>query len=250
MTQSRCYKKSMQSSIKKIIIFPLISLFISLVISLGCFIFTGLSNAGIYKIINPDGSIHFTDDPYSGAIGSVRKTVYKSSSYSPKYTSKPVSNAYSSVIDEVAQKYNHDPKLIKSIIKHESNFDPEAVSNKGAVGLMQLMPDTASRFGVTDTFDPKQNIEGGAAYLDYLMKHFEGDLPLVIAAYNAGEGAVQKYSGIPPYNETQEFVGRVLGTYNGSGDISASGSKMRSTSRASRTRLIRKNDGSIMITNR
>ncbi|MBI5376690.1 MAG: lytic transglycosylase domain-containing protein [Candidatus Schekmanbacteria bacterium] len=237
----------MQSRIKKIIII----LFVSLFINLGCFIFTGLSNAVIYKIINSDGSIHFTDDPYNGAAsGAVRKAVYKSSSYTPKYTSKVLSNAYSSVIDEVAQKYNHDPKLIKSIIKHESNFDPEAVSNKGAVGLMQLMPDTASRFGVTDTFDPKQNIEGGAAYLDYLMKHFEGDLPLVIAAYNAGEGAVQKYSGIPPYNETQEFVGRVLGTYTGSGDISASGSKTKSTTRASRTRLVKKNDGSIMITNR
>jgi hypothetical protein len=103
-----------------------------------------------------------------------------------------------------------DPLLLYSVMHQESSFKSRAISPKGARGLMQLMPGTAIRYGVTNIFDPKQNIEGGARYLRFLLDHFDGDLNLALAGYNAGEGAVEKYGWrIPPYSETQEYVRRI-----------------------------------------
>ena len=108
-----------------------------------------------------------------------------------------------------------DPLLLYSVVHQESSFKSRAISPKGARGLMQLMPGTAARFGVTNTFDPKQNIEGGARYLHFLLDHFDGDLNLALAGYNAGEGAVEKYGWrIPPYSETQEYVRRISHRYS------------------------------------
>lgn len=107
-----------------------------------------------------------------------------------------------------------DPLLLYSIMHQESSFKSHAVSPKGARGLMQLMPLTASRYGVTNIFDPRQNIEGGARYLRFLLNYFDGDLDLALAGYNAGEGAVEKYGWrIPPYSETQEYVRRISRRY-------------------------------------
>jgi soluble lytic murein transglycosylase-like protein len=107
-----------------------------------------------------------------------------------------------------------DPLLLYSVMHQESSFKPRAISHKGASGLMQLMPGTARRYGVTNIFDPKQNIEGGARYLRFLLTHFEGNLNLALAGYNAGEGAVEKYGWrIPPYAETQEYVRRISRRY-------------------------------------
>ena len=107
--------------------------------------------------------------------------------------------------------YAVDPSLIKAVIKTESNFDPNAVSSKGACGLMQLIPETAERFSVTDIFDPRQNIYGGTEYLSYLLSLFKGDTELALAGYNAGENAVIKYNNqIPPYKETQNYVKKVM----------------------------------------
>ncbi len=107
-----------------------------------------------------------------------------------------------------------DPLLLYSIMHQESSFKPHAISPKGARGLMQLMPYTAIRYGVTNIFDPKQNIEGGARYLKFLLDHFDGDINLVLAGYNAGEGAVEKYGWqVPPYAETQEYVRRISRRY-------------------------------------
>jgi soluble lytic murein transglycosylase-like protein len=103
-----------------------------------------------------------------------------------------------------------DPALIKAVIKAESNFNHRAVSKKGARGLMQLMPATASSLHVQDSFHPESNIEGGVRYLRYLLNYFSGNLHLALAAYNAGENAVIRYGGIPPYPETQIYVRRVL----------------------------------------
>lgn len=102
-----------------------------------------------------------------------------------------------------------EPLLVHSVIKAESNYNPLAVSPKGAQGLMQLIPSTARRFGVANTFNPKQNIEGGVKYLKFLMDLYHNDYVLVIAAYNAGEGAVAKYNGIPPFSETRNYVNQV-----------------------------------------
>jgi soluble lytic murein transglycosylase-like protein len=109
----------------------------------------------------------------------------------------------------VAPEYRLDPRLVLAIIATESNFDPLALSPKKAQGLMQLIPDTAARFKVRDAFDPVQNLRGGMAYLRWLMAYFEGDVVLVAAAYNAGEGAVERYLGVPPYAETRNYVRRI-----------------------------------------
>ncbi|MGH9931235.1 MAG: lytic transglycosylase domain-containing protein [Pyrinomonadaceae bacterium] len=108
-----------------------------------------------------------------------------------------------------------DPLLLYAIMHQESTFKPRAISNKGARGLMQLMPGTALRFGVTSIWDPKQNIEGGTRYMRFLLDKFEGDVKLALAGYNAGEGAVMKYGfRIPPYSETQEYVRRISRRYD------------------------------------
>ena len=114
------------------------------------------------------------------------------------------------LVKKIAFGYQVEPQLVLAIMRAESNFDVAAVSSKNARGLMQLMPDTAARFGVKDVFDPKQNIRGGVAYLRWLLAYFEGDLTLVAAAYNAGEGTVERYKGVPPYLETRSYVSRVV----------------------------------------
>jgi soluble lytic murein transglycosylase-like protein len=118
-------------------------------------------------------------------------------------------DAYKDEIAAAAADFGVDGALLRAVIHAESAFNPMALSNKGAQGLMQLMPGTAGDLGVTDAFDVSQNIRGGALYLSQLLKNFNGDAQLATAAYNAGPGAVQKYGGIPPYDETQVYVQRV-----------------------------------------
>lgn len=120
----------------------------------------------------------------------------------------PNSQALSEIIRKESSKNHLDPNLVKSVIRAESGFKPSAVSSKGAMGLMQLMPGTADLLGVDNPFDPEENIAGGTKFLGDLMKKF-GDTNLALAAYNAGPGAVQKYDGIPPYKETQDYVKKV-----------------------------------------
>jgi soluble lytic murein transglycosylase-like protein len=103
--------------------------------------------------------------------------------------------------------------LVLAVIRAESNFNPQARSPKDARGLMQLVPATARRFGVSDIWDPSQNMHGGMAYLQWLVRHFEGDIRLVLAAYNAGENAVKSYRGVPPYRETRNYVKRITRNY-------------------------------------
>ena len=125
------------------------------------------------------------------------------------------SDQVDSYIAEAAKHNGLDPLLIYSVMHQESSFKSRAISPKGARGLMQLMPGTAVRFGVTNIFDPQQNIEGGARYMKFLLDRFDGDLSLALAGYNAGEGAVEKYGWqIPPYSETQEYVRRISRRYN------------------------------------
>ena len=109
-------------------------------------------------------------------------------------------------VDRIADRHGLSPELLHSVIKVESNYNPYAVSPKGALGIMQLIPATARRFGVADVFNPIENIEGGARYLEYLIEMFHGDLVLAVAAYNAGENAVVKYGAVPPYAETQTYL--------------------------------------------
>ena len=117
--------------------------------------------------------------------------------------------ALADLVDRIAERHDVDSDLVHSMIRVESNYNPLAVSNKGALGLMQLIPSTALRFGVSDSFNPAQNVEGGVRYLKYLLDHYSGDHRLALAAYNAGEGTVERYGGVPPFPETREYVYRV-----------------------------------------
>lgn len=117
------------------------------------------------------------------------------------------------LIQATASRHGLDPSLIKAVIAAESNFDPAAVSPKGAIGLMQLMPSTARVLGVQDPYDPVDNLEGGVRYLKALLERFKGDLSLALSAYNAGPEAVERFGGIPPYDETRRYVSTVLRYY-------------------------------------
>lgn len=117
------------------------------------------------------------------------------------------------IVNDISPGYNIEPRLILALIQQESNFEIKALSNKGAMGLMQLMPQTAKRFGVKNAWTPEQNIRGGIRYIVWLLKQYQGNVALALAGYNAGEKAVARYKGIPPYKETQNYVKRILKLY-------------------------------------
>jgi soluble lytic murein transglycosylase-like protein len=117
------------------------------------------------------------------------------------------------LVNQNASIYQIDPALVKAVIANESGFNAAATSPVGAQGLMQLMPETAAAMGVRDPYDPSQNVAGGTRYLKSMLDRFKGDTRLAVAAYNAGPGAVEKYGDVPPYAETQTYVGNVLGSY-------------------------------------
>ena len=124
--------------------------------------------------------------------------------------SKPLwQSKYNDIIIAAAQKHDVDAALVSAVIKAESDYNPKTVSHKGARGLMQLMPATAKRFGVTNSFDPAENIHAGTRYLRWLLKTFDGNADLAVAAYNAGEGNVWKYDGVPPFRETVNYINRI-----------------------------------------
>lgn len=131
------------------------------------------------------------------------------SSKKPEYSRLEIEN----IIEGVSNKHGISSKLVKALIKQESGFNPNAVSKAGAKGLMQLMPSTAKNLGVTDVTNPVQNVEGGVKYLKSMMNKYNGNLILALAAYNAGPGAVDKYKGVPPYKETQNYVKNILANY-------------------------------------
>ena len=131
-------------------------------------------------------------------------------------TSADLRKLYGPIVQRIAGKHRIDPELVHIIIRAESNYDAFAISSAGAMGLMQLMPDTAAQYGVQNIFDPEQNIEGGVRYLKDLVKLYAGQpqqTKLVLAAYNAGQQAVRKYRGIPPYPETRSYIAGIMKTY-------------------------------------
>jgi soluble lytic murein transglycosylase-like protein len=170
--------------------------------------FAAAGYADIYKYVDDEGVIHLTNVPTDSNLPYVllirEKRVHFSTNISQNITK------YDSLIMQSCEKYKMDPALIKAVIKAESNFNHQAVSPKGARGLMQLMPATASALQVQDAFHPQSNVEGGVRYLRYLLNLFKGDLQLALAAYNAGEGAVLRYGDIPPFQETRTYVQRVM----------------------------------------
>jgi soluble lytic murein transglycosylase-like protein len=173
----------------------------------GLLLWGATAQAQIVRYQGADGRLYFTNLPLPSASGPTGVT-------RPALATRPTAPAPVFVlIQRLAQQYSVDPHLVRAIITVESNFDPHAVSRAGAQGLLQLMPDTAARYRVEDPFDPHANLEGGIRYLRDLLRLFPSDLRHVLAAYNAGEGAVQQYGGISPYPETQRYVERVLALY-------------------------------------
>lgn len=126
-----------------------------------------------------------------------------------KLSTVPAKGPIADLVRKLAPEYRLDPNLVLTVVEVESNFNPNAQSHKNAQGLMQLIPATAERFGVDDVWDPEQNLRGGMAYLRWLLDHFENDIELALAGYNAGEQAVSRHQGIPPYNETRDYVSRI-----------------------------------------
>jgi soluble lytic murein transglycosylase-like protein len=164
--------------------------------------------ADIYKYEDAQGVIHLTNVPTESGIKYVLIMREKRILLDKKLGDNM--SQYDDLIIKASEKHKIEPALIKAIIKAESNFNHRAVSRKGARGLMQLMPATASSLEVQDSFHPGNNIEGGVKYLRYLLNYFNGNLPLALAAYNAGENAVIRHRGVPPYRETQVYIQRVL----------------------------------------
>jgi hypothetical protein len=171
-------------------------------------VFTAGAHADSYYYqVGKDGSLHVTNAPEDKGYHAFM------TSGGPSDMSSAGTSRYSEQIRREASRYGLDPNLVEAVIATESNFNPWAVSPKGARGLMQLMPSTAQQFGVSNVHDPSQNIQGGVQYLRHLLDIFGGDLVLALAAYNAGEGLVQSLGRVPDYRETRDYVDRVLARY-------------------------------------
>jgi soluble lytic murein transglycosylase len=159
----------------------------------------------IYRYIDENGVMHFTNTPTSS---SHQYQLFLKER--PKPISSPSSSQYDHLIADASQRYGVDIPLLKAIIRAESGFDHKAVSKKGAMGLMQIMPENFSLLGIKDPFDPWENIDAGTRYFKQMYERFKGKLALSLAAYNAGPSAVDYYKTIPPYEETEDYVRKVL----------------------------------------
>ena len=171
------------------------------------------ARADVYVYKDKQGVLNFTNVPTHTGY---RRVIKDSHGPGPVLSA----SSYEEVIQSASERYGIDRDLIRAVIKAESNFNSIARSSKGALGLMQLMPDTARLHNVSDVFDPSDNIEGGVRHLKLLLGRYQGDLELSLAAYNAGVKAVEKYGGVPPFIETRDYIRRVLSyyeTYRGNG---------------------------------
>jgi soluble lytic murein transglycosylase-like protein len=174
------------------------------------------AGGSIYRYVEKDGTVVYTNVPPAGARraqkvqGDFRPAPRPDA---PVARARPAPSVYEPHIQAAATRYRVPPALVRAVMQAESAYDPRAMSDKGACGLMQLMPDTAREMYVKDIFDPRDNIEGGTRYLRHLANLYQGDMVKMIAAYNAGPEAVKRYDGVPNYAETRAYVAKVLRLY-------------------------------------
>ena len=181
----------------------------------------GYAKADIYAFIDENGVSHFSNVPdnknytlYLRTPATSQTPILKDGKTQLTIAPSLNQKRFAVYVEEAAKTYQVEAALLHAVITAESNYNPNALSRKGAVGLMQLMPGTAKRYGIANPYDPAQNIRGGAQYLKYLLRMFNNDLQLVLAAYNAGENAVMGHGNrLPPYKETMLYVPKVLGYY-------------------------------------
>ena len=183
-------------------------LWIGIIVCLIGLIFPGAPAADIYKYVDKDGVLHFTNVPTTSGY-----TLYLKEKAAPEKASS-AAEPYDDYIQEASEKHGLSIPLIKAIIKAESNFNPWAVSNKGARGLMQIMPDNFQALRLKDPFNPRENIFAGVKFFKDMLTRFEGNLQHALAAYNAGPEAVDRHRGIPPIRETEDYVERVMRYYH------------------------------------
>ncbi|MBP1729008.1 MAG: lytic transglycosylase protein [Deltaproteobacteria bacterium] len=171
------------------------------------------SFADIYKYEDAEGVMHFTDAPTDRKFKVFMRDIQKDKRLRTNFGFGKLSRSpaeFDSIITSCASEFGVDKSLVKAVIHAESGYNPNAVSSKGAAGLMQLMPGTAQDLKVADSFNPTDNIRGGVRYLRFLLDTFKGNVTLALAAYNAGLARVAKYGGVPPYDETRNYVSKVL----------------------------------------
>ena len=188
------------------------------------------AKADIFQYVDDKGVVHFTNVS-AGGKGKRPTKIHpesRTAESSPAATARPerqkagnknsseIPASYAEFIENACEKYRVDPSLVQAVVKVESDFNPFALSRKGAMGLMQLMPQTAIDLNVRNSFSPRENIEGGVKYLRSLLDRYEGNVQLALAAYNAGETNVKKWGTIPPFKETRDYVKKIMKLYNGS----------------------------------
>ena len=189
---------------------------LALMLSIGCLASGTSAAVEVYKYVDSQGRVHLTDRPPHDGYQLIQKAGKKLRMSRINFRDKDANRKrFASKIAEVASRYQVPEGLLHAVIAIESAYDPNAVSRAGAVGLMQLMPATAKRYGVANRQDPSANLTGGTRYLKDLLLRFDSNLELALAGYNAGENAVEKYGNqIPPYAETQSYVRKVLELYS------------------------------------
>ena len=209
-------------------------------------------SSDIYKYIDENGVSCYTDAPMGKKTVKVLKEKKGAAKQGGAY-SEPAADTrdYSGYVQQAASKYEIEPELIKAVIKAESNGNHRAVSSKGAMGLMQLMPSTAYDMNVVNPFNPEENIEGGTRYLRTLLERFNGDLTLALAAYNAGPKTVEKYRSVPPISETKQYVKKILSIFKGKGNYGFTESAGQGNATPQPVRIYRVvlEDGTVLFTN-
>ena len=201
--------------------------------------------AQTFRLVAPDGTVHYTNAPADPA--------YRRLGLTPPPAIVPAvavaaRNTYLGHVREASARYGVPEPVVTAVIRAESGFNPYAVSPKGARGLMQLMPQTASLLGVRDSFDPAENIDGGVRHLRGLIDRFGNNLPLALAAYNAGEQAVTNYRGIPPFPETQGYVAKIMAMLNGGAGLDLRNTPRTAISQPATYRFT-ESDGTIVYSN-